>query len=36
MSAISPVVDAPAPPKPLSEEAQKWEYLVVPLQEAKG
>ena len=30
-----PVVDAPTRPE-LAEDAEKWEYLVVPLQEVKG
>ena len=35
MPTVSPVADAPMPLE-LAESAEKWEYLVVPLQEAKG
>jgi hypothetical protein len=35
MATVSPVADAPGRPE-LAQGAEKWEYLVVPLQEAKG
>jgi hypothetical protein len=35
MTTLSPVFHAPTRPE-LPEEAELWEYLVVPLQEAKG
>ena len=34
MTAVAPIADAPI--RPGLESAEKWEYLVVPLQEAKG
>jgi hypothetical protein len=36
MTTISPLVDAPSPPESSSDAVHKWEYVVVPLQEAKG
>jgi len=35
MTTLSPVFNAPRRPE-LPERAEEWEYLVVPLQEAKG
>jgi hypothetical protein len=35
MATVSPVAGAPTPLE-LAESAEKWEYLVVPLHEAKG
>ena len=35
MTTLSPVFNAPRHPEPV-EGARTWEYLVVPLQEAKG
>jgi hypothetical protein len=35
MTTVSPVADAPIRPGP-GESPERWEYLVVPLQEAKG
>ena len=35
MPTVSPVADAPVPLKP-AVTAEKWEYLVVPLHEAKA
>ena len=35
MNTVSPIADAPIRPE-LADGAEKWEYLVVPLQEAQG
>jgi hypothetical protein len=35
MTTVSPIADVPIRPQ-LAENAEKWEYLVAPLQEAKG
>ena len=35
MTTVTPIADAPIRPE-LADSAEKWEYLVVPLQEAKG
>jgi hypothetical protein len=36
MTTLSPVFNAPSRPEVAAEHAEKWEYLVVPLQEVKG
>lgn len=36
MTTISPLADAPVRPGSPTGGVQQWEYLVVPLQEAKG
>jgi hypothetical protein len=35
VTTVTPIADAPIPPERV-DSAEKWEYLVVPLQEAKG